>query len=192
MTKPSLTKNQLLSVLKVAGYLALSAGISYLITWLGNNPESFGLWTPLVNVVLVLLQKMFSEDKKPQAWQDKPHHHGGAIFIDQYLVIHSTGSLFPRAFNFRAKDEYRPIFLIKIDSAHTERPNRGYSEAPNYPHPAKYAKIGPRTLITNKNSPHQPKSRGAIDNWSIRAIGRRWETWTPDFQFWRLAFYQLN
>lgn len=67
MTKPSLTKNQLLSVLKVAGYLALSAGISYLITWLGNNPESFGLWTPLVNVILVLLQKMFSEDKKPQA-----------------------------------------------------------------------------------------------------------------------------
>lgn len=67
MTKPSLTKNQLLSVLKVAGYLALSAGISYLITWLGNNPESFGLWTPLVNVVLVLLQKLFSEDKKPQA-----------------------------------------------------------------------------------------------------------------------------
>lgn len=67
MTKPSLTKNQLLSVLKVAVYLALSAGISYLITWLGNNPESFGLWTPLVNVVLVLLQKMFSEDKKPQA-----------------------------------------------------------------------------------------------------------------------------
>ena len=67
MTKPSLTKNQLLSVLKVAGYLALSAGISYLITWLGNNPESFGLWTPLVNVVLVLLQKMFSEDKKPKA-----------------------------------------------------------------------------------------------------------------------------
>ena len=67
MTKPSLTKNQLLSVLKVAGYLALSAGISYLITWLGSNPESFGLWTPLVNVVLVLLQKMFSEDKKPQA-----------------------------------------------------------------------------------------------------------------------------
>lgn len=66
MTKPSLTKNQLLSVLKVVGYLALSAGISYLITWLGNNPESFGLWTPLVNVVLVLLQKMFSEDKKPQ------------------------------------------------------------------------------------------------------------------------------
>lgn len=66
MTKPSLTKNQLLSVLKVAGYLALSTGISYLITWLGNNPESFGLWTPLVNVVLVLLQKMFSEDKKPQ------------------------------------------------------------------------------------------------------------------------------
>lgn len=67
MTKPSLTKNQLLSVLKVAVYLALSAGISYLITWLGNNPESFGLWTPLVNVVLVLLQKMFSEDKKAQA-----------------------------------------------------------------------------------------------------------------------------
>lgn len=67
MTKPSLTKNQLLSVLKVAGYLALSAGISYLITWVSNNPESFGLWTPLVNVVLVLLQKMFSEDKKPQA-----------------------------------------------------------------------------------------------------------------------------
>lgn len=67
MTKPSLTKNQLLSVLKVAVYLALSAGISYLITWVSNNPESFGLWTPLVNVVLVLLQKMFSEDKKPQA-----------------------------------------------------------------------------------------------------------------------------
>lgn len=67
MTKPSLTKNQLLSVLKVAGFLALSSAIGYLITWLGNNPESFGLWTPLVNVVLVLLQKMFSEDKKPQA-----------------------------------------------------------------------------------------------------------------------------
>lgn len=67
MTKPSLTKNQLLSVLKVAGYLALSAGISYLITWLGSNPESFGFWTPLVNIALVLLQKLFSEDKKPQA-----------------------------------------------------------------------------------------------------------------------------
>lgn len=67
MTKPSLTKNQLLSVLKVAGFLALSSAISYLITWLSKNPESFGIWTPFVNIVLVTLLKLFSEDKKAQA-----------------------------------------------------------------------------------------------------------------------------
>lgn len=66
MTKPSLTKNQALSVLKVAGYLGLSAVLSYLITWLSKNPESFGFWTPIVNIVLVTAYKLFSEDKSKQ------------------------------------------------------------------------------------------------------------------------------
>ena len=66
MTKPSLTKGQAISVLKVAGYLALSSALSYLITWLTKNPESFVFWTPIVNLVLVTAQKLLSEDKTKQ------------------------------------------------------------------------------------------------------------------------------
>lgn len=60
----NLTKKQLISILKVAAYLGASAFIGGIIAWLDNNPQSFGIWTPIINLFLVTVKKMFEPDDK--------------------------------------------------------------------------------------------------------------------------------
>jgi len=57
-----LSKAQLLGLVKVAAYLAVSAVISYLITLSTDNPEFFGVLTPIVNLGLVALRDLFKQD----------------------------------------------------------------------------------------------------------------------------------
>ena len=61
--KLGLTKNQALKIAKAALYIGASAIISYLITLTTNQPEMFGTYTGLVNLVLVFLKQFVSEDK---------------------------------------------------------------------------------------------------------------------------------
>ena len=61
--KPSLTKPQALKIGKAALYIALSAVISYLLTLITNQPELFGALTPLINVVLVFLKQLFTQNE---------------------------------------------------------------------------------------------------------------------------------
>lgn len=58
-----LTKQQIIHILKVAGWVAASTVIGGLIAIVTEQPEVFGIWTPVVNVLLVTLQQVF---KKPE------------------------------------------------------------------------------------------------------------------------------
>jgi len=55
------TKSQWLDIGKAALYLGISTIIGYFITLLTNQPELLGAYTPIVNVVLVFLKKLFTE-----------------------------------------------------------------------------------------------------------------------------------
>lgn len=59
-----LSKQQLVDILKVAAYLGVSAFIGGIIAWLDNNPQSFGVWTPIINLSLVTLKKLIEDDTK--------------------------------------------------------------------------------------------------------------------------------
>lgn len=61
MTFSKLNKEQTLKVLKAAAYVGISAVLAYLIALLTDNPEMFGVYTPIVNVVLVTLKQVFTE-----------------------------------------------------------------------------------------------------------------------------------
>lgn len=62
--KPSkLDKDQALNVLKVALWVGASAAISYVITFVTDNPDLFGPLTPIINVVLVTLKNVFTPTK---------------------------------------------------------------------------------------------------------------------------------
>lgn len=50
---------QIVSVLKAAFYVCLSAGLDFLISQTAGT--QFGTLTPLINVVLVLVKKAFTE-----------------------------------------------------------------------------------------------------------------------------------
>lgn len=61
--KPSnLSKDQALQVAKAALYVGVSAVLSFLVTSLANHPDAFGVVTPIVNVVLITLKKVFEND----------------------------------------------------------------------------------------------------------------------------------
>lgn len=60
--KPSkVTKNQWLEVAKAGLYVGVSAVLSFFITTLTNQPDMFGVFTPVVNVVLVTIKKAFTK-----------------------------------------------------------------------------------------------------------------------------------
>ena len=60
--KPSkVSKDQWLQVVKAGLYVGVSAVLAFFITTLTNQPDLFGLFTPVVNVVLVTVKKVFSE-----------------------------------------------------------------------------------------------------------------------------------
>ncbi len=53
-------KKQLLKVAKTAAYVAISAAIAFLIAFVTDNPEMFGIYAPIINVVLVTLKQVFT------------------------------------------------------------------------------------------------------------------------------------
>lgn len=60
MALSTLDKKRSLKILKTVGYVAASAVIGYLLTLITKQPELFGVFTPLVNVVLVALKQLFT------------------------------------------------------------------------------------------------------------------------------------
>lgn len=55
-----MNKAQLLKVAKTAAYVAISAVIAFLIAFVTDNPEMFGIYAPIINVVLVTLKQVFT------------------------------------------------------------------------------------------------------------------------------------
>lgn len=60
MAATKITKEQGLKILKAAGYLAVSTVLGYFIGVLTDQPELFGIYTPLINVALVTLKQLFT------------------------------------------------------------------------------------------------------------------------------------
>ena len=62
LAKPSkVTVNQWVQVLKAGLYVGVSAVLAFFISVVTENPDLFGVFTPVVNVVLVTVKKVFSE-----------------------------------------------------------------------------------------------------------------------------------
>jgi len=61
MALSPINKAQAGKILKTIGYVAASAVISYLLTLITDQPELFGVFTPLINVVLVALKQLFTD-----------------------------------------------------------------------------------------------------------------------------------
>lgn len=55
--------NQVFKIIKAGAYVSLSAAISYFITVTSNNPELFGAFTIIINVILVTIKQIFTETK---------------------------------------------------------------------------------------------------------------------------------
>lgn len=53
-------KAQALKVLKAAAYVGISAVLAFLIALITDNPEMFGIYTPIINVVLVTVKQIFT------------------------------------------------------------------------------------------------------------------------------------
>ena len=63
MTKPNLTKENLKSIGKVALYVGISSGLAVVVAYIEKNPNSFGVYTPIINVVLVTIIKAFKTEE---------------------------------------------------------------------------------------------------------------------------------
>lgn len=61
--KLNITKEQALKILKTAAYVAISAVLGFLISVVTDQPELFGVFAPIINVVLVTLKQTFTEPK---------------------------------------------------------------------------------------------------------------------------------
>ena len=59
--KLSLTQEQALHILKVAAYAGASAGIAAVIALIASNPLLFGVLTPVINILLVTVQKLLEQ-----------------------------------------------------------------------------------------------------------------------------------
>ena len=62
MALSSISKEQALSILKVTLYVAASAAIDYLISI--STGSQFGAFTPIINIVLVTIKKLFTTPAK--------------------------------------------------------------------------------------------------------------------------------
>lgn len=60
----NITKTQALKIGKAALYVGLSAILAFLIAFVTDNPEMFGIYTPIINVVLVFLKQLFTDSDK--------------------------------------------------------------------------------------------------------------------------------
>ena len=54
-----ITKDQIMSILKVSLYVGVSAILDYLISI--STGSQFGLFTPIINIVLVTIKKAFTK-----------------------------------------------------------------------------------------------------------------------------------
>lgn len=57
-----ITKTQALKIAKAALYVGLSAILGYFIAFVQGNPEMFGIYAPIVNIVLVTAKQVFTTD----------------------------------------------------------------------------------------------------------------------------------
>ena len=62
MALSPINKEQALSILKVTIYVAASAAIDYLISI--STGSQFGAFTPIINIVLVTIKKLFTTPAK--------------------------------------------------------------------------------------------------------------------------------
>lgn len=60
----NITKAQALKIGKAALYVGVSAILAFLIGLVTDNPEMFGIYTPIINVVLVFLKQLFTDSNK--------------------------------------------------------------------------------------------------------------------------------
>ncbi len=58
-----MTKDQAKKILKATLYVAISAVLGYLLSLVQGNPEMFGIYAPIINVVLVTLKQVFTVDE---------------------------------------------------------------------------------------------------------------------------------
>jgi hypothetical protein len=59
-----ITKTQAIKVGKTAAYVGVSAILAFLISYVTDNPESFGIYAPIINVLLVTLKQLFTSSEK--------------------------------------------------------------------------------------------------------------------------------
>lgn len=53
-------KTQLKKVAKTALYVAISAVLGFLVAFVTDNQEMFGIYAPIINVTLVTLKQIFT------------------------------------------------------------------------------------------------------------------------------------
>jgi len=57
-----ITKTQALKIAKAALYVGLSAILGYFIAFVQGNPDMFGIYAPIINIVLVTVKQVFTTD----------------------------------------------------------------------------------------------------------------------------------
>jgi hypothetical protein len=62
MALSPINKEQALNILKVTLYVSVSAGIDYLISI--STGSQFGIYTPIINILLVTIKKLFTTPEK--------------------------------------------------------------------------------------------------------------------------------
>ena len=63
LPKPSrVTLSQVEKIVKAAAYVGVSAFLGAVIAAVQNQPELFGVYAPLVNIVLVTLKQVFTQE----------------------------------------------------------------------------------------------------------------------------------
>lgn len=60
----NITKAQALKILKTAAYVAISAVLGFLISVVTDQPELFGVFAPIINIVLVTIKQAVTDSNK--------------------------------------------------------------------------------------------------------------------------------
>lgn len=60
----NITKAQALKILKTAAYVAISAVLGFLISVVTDSPELFGVFAPIINIVLVTIKQVVTDSNK--------------------------------------------------------------------------------------------------------------------------------
>lgn len=63
MKPTKLSEDQVFAVLKAAAYVGISAVLSYVLGIITETPDLLGVYTPIINVILVILKKIFTESE---------------------------------------------------------------------------------------------------------------------------------